>query len=151
MQTFSQRQTLVTEAVPDYSLNDLCGGKISWTIATPARGSKLTRVGLRSKDSFAGVASKLILFGSDPSSTTFTENGAFSIHASDIAKVLYVLRVAAADWIDDTGVGNGYWAEKEVNVPLDASPIIYGAFIPGATLNLSATDSLAGILAGERY
>lgn len=150
MHSFNLRQALVTEATPDYSANDLCGGKVAFNITQAARGSKLTRLAMRSKDTFAGVASKVMLFNADPTATTFTENGAFSINAADLTKQLAVVRIAAADWIDDTGVGGGYYVEKELLIPLSVIPIVYAAFIPAATLNLSATDSLQMWLGGER-
>lgn len=150
MHTFNQTVPFVTEATPDYSANDLCGGQLQFSISAASRGSRLVRLMLRSIDSFAGVASKLILFDEDPTATTFTENGAFTVNSADLSKILTVIRIAAADWVDDTGIGAGYIMEKELLVPMGLTPTLYGAFIPGATLNLSTTASIEATLGGER-
>lgn len=148
----SKRVTAVTEASPDYSANDVCGGLLAFTMRTPEGAGQLQSLAIRSKDSFSGVASKLILFDAEPADSTTTENGTLAIHADDLAKILCVVSVAAADWVDLTAFGAGYVVEKALskNFKFAAGErTIYGVFAPAATLNLSAVDSLEFQLGAE--
>lgn len=152
MAFINRRVTLVTQATPDYSTNDLCGGLAEFLMRTPGGGGKLVRLAVRSKDSFSGVASKLVLFDAEPASSTLTENATAAIHANDKAKILASVAIAAADWVDLTGIGGDYIVEKALDIPfLFAAGVrtIYSALIPAATLNLSATDSLEVQLGAE--
>ena len=64
---FWRRVALVTEATPDYSSGDLCGGKITFSnVIRKATGTGLVqRLNLLSIDSI-GVASVFLLFRADP-------------------------------------------------------------------------------------
>lgn len=148
----NKRVTAVTQATPDYSANDVCGGELQFQMRTPEGAGQLQSLVIRSKDSFSGVAAKLILFDSEPSASTTTENGALAIHANDLVKVLCSIAIAAADWVDLTGVGGGYIVEKTLtkNFKFAAGErTIWGIFVPGNTLNLSAVDSLEFQLGAE--
>ncbi|MCL4715466.1 MAG: hypothetical protein KJZ75_11195 [Hyphomonadaceae bacterium] len=152
MFAFRSRITLATEATPDYSAGDLCGGKLEFVGRTPGGGHYLKRLTLKSIDSFSGVAAKLYLFDDDPAATTFTENAAFSIHADDRAKLIEVVEIASADWIDFTSRTGLYIARKTLDVPTQlaqGNKKIFGAFVPENTLNLSSATSVEAILAGE--
>lgn len=80
----------VTPAVQNaaYAQNDLIGGKM--TIANAALSDygtgRITSVTLCSKIAIT-VDVRVIFFTSDPSNTTFTENGALAIDAADAAAV----------------------------------------------------------------
>lgn len=152
MFAFQSRITLATEATPDYSAGDLCGGKLEFIGRTPGGGHYLKSLLLKSKDSFSGVDAKLYFFNDDPSETTFTENDAFSLHADDRSKLIEVVTISASDWVDATSRTGLYLLRKTLDVPLvlaQGSRIIYAALVPENTLNLSAADSIEAILSGE--
>lgn len=152
MFAFRSRLTPTTEATPDYSAGDLCGGQLQFVGRTPGGGHYVKRLTIKSIDSFSGVASKLYLFDDNPSATTFTENGAFSINSADRAKLIDVVEIASGDWTDFTARTGLYIARKTLDLPTvlaSGNKIIYAAFVPENTLNLSSTSSLEFILAGE--
>lgn len=149
---FARRYDMVTQDTPDYSAGDLCGGKLSFQTRSPGSGWNLKRLALKSIDTFTGVASKLYLFDADPSATTFTENAAFSVNSADRSKLVEVIDIAAADWTDYTARTGLYIVRKAIEVPVlfaSTDRILYGAFVPEATLNLSTIASIQAIIGGE--
>lgn len=150
----SQRAALVTQATPDYVSGDLCGGKVTFANMTKKVGGngRLTRLNLLSIDAIA-VAAAFLLFSKNPTNSTFTENGAFTIHASDLPYLLDAVPVLSANWVTLTGTAY-YRNEIALNIPFQtqaASKDLYGALIAGGTINLSSTASIAAILGGEIF
>ena len=146
----SSRVALVTQATPDYSSGDLCGGKLAFSRFTrKVNGSGLIkRLNLLSIDA-VGVAATFLLFRADPAASTFTENSAFTIHADDLPNLLRAIPVPSAGWVTLTGTAY-YETELALNIPFQAaSDDLYGALVPGGTLNLSSAASIIAILGGE--
>lgn len=148
----SRRATLVTEATPDYVSGDLCGGKLSFQQRGPGCAGSLRRLTLKSIDA-VGVATRMLLFYSDPSNTTFTENGAFSLHANDRTKLLDQIDIASGDWVNTTGTGLYVASKALADIPFaledSQNRNIYAAFIALGTLNLSSVSSIEAILGSE--
>lgn len=148
----NRRVTPTVETTPDYSANDVCGGVMQFTMRTIGGAGKLASLVVRSKVSFSGIASKLILFDAEPADSTVTENGALAIHANDKSKILTQVAIAAADWVDMTGVGGDYIVEKTLAKQFQfasTDKVIYGIFVPGNTLNLGTTSDLEFQLGAE--
>lgn len=147
---FSRRVALVTEATPDYNSGDLCGGKITFAnVVRHQNGAGLLkRLNLLSIDSI-GVDGVFLIFRSNPSKSTFTENAAFSIHADDLPNLLRAVLVPSDAW--ETLTGTSYYeAEIALNIPFQVDgDDLYGAFIAGGTINLSSAASIIATLAGE--
>lgn len=151
MSFLARRATLVTEATPDYVTGDLCGGKTSFIMRTPGGGGKLVRACLKSIDAIS-VDSVLHLFDSDPSATTFTENGAFALNSADRTRLLRSIAIGSADWINQSTATGLYIAEKAIDVPFlfaTGDRTIYGALVAAGTINLSSTSSIEIILGAE--
>ncbi len=144
----SSRVALVTQATPDYSSTDLCGGKI--TFANIGRGGAacsglVKRLNLLSIDAI-GVASAFLLFRANPAASTFTENGAFTIHADDLPNLLRAIPVPSASWVTLTGTAY-YEQEIPLSIPFEApTEKLYGALIAGGTINLSTAASIVATL-----
>lgn len=150
MSFFSRRVALVTQATPDYSSTDLCGGKITFpSVVRKAQGrGKIHRLNLLSIDAIS-VASAFLLFRADPVNSTFTENGAFSVHASDLPNLLRAIPVPSAGWVTLTGTSY-YETELALNIPFEAEATdLFGALVAGGTINLSSAASIIATLAGE--
>jgi hypothetical protein len=148
----SKRVQLVTQATPDYSAGDLCGGKLTFPQRSTEGAGRLTRLVLKSLVSFSGIASKLYIFDEDPANTTFTENAGFSIHADDRSKLIEVVEIASGDWTDFTARSGLYIARKTLDVPFKLATLtksIFAALVVENTLNLSGTADIEAILGGE--
>ena len=131
------------EATPDYSAGDLVGGKLTLAGAARVLGGTGTiiNLGILSKVDIA-VATRVILFKSNPSATTFTENGALSIDAADVDKIFWSIEIAAADFAD---MGTPEVASKAVNIPfqcLEGSADLYACMQTDGTINLGSTSDL---------
>lgn len=155
----NRRATLATEATPDYSANDLCGGKLQFTMRTAGGGGRLVRWAMKSLVSFSGIASKAYLFDSDPDTagadggaTTFTENGAWTLAAADRTRLIDVIDIADTDWVDYSARAGVYMVEKALDVPFSFAAggrSIWAAFIVGATLNLGSTTDIEAMVGAE--
>jgi len=126
-----------------YASGNLIGGKISLINAAFERyqvGAILASAVLSCKTALNQDVD-LVLFSSDPSGTTFTENAAFSIATADLPKVLGVLTFAAAN---RKALGTPVVATlNNLNLVLEGltyqvnslygACVIRGAFTPGST------------------
>jgi hypothetical protein len=82
-----------------YSLNDLVGSKLTLTDAVPGAGGSSYLMGITIEDlSKQNGALDIVLFDSDPSGTTFTDNAAFDIADADLAKVIGFVSIASTDY-----------------------------------------------------
>lgn len=77
-----------------YADGDVIGGKQTLTIFRGANRSAMLRSILVASKSDLTVNVDVILFSSDPSGSTFTENGALSVAAADAAKVIGIFTVS---------------------------------------------------------
>ncbi|HNP70951.1 MAG TPA: hypothetical protein PKK15_07585 [Kouleothrix sp.] len=92
--------TITVSTSPAYSAGDLVGGKLTLpSIVRTSGGTALLQSLLLRDTSNQKAALELIIFDSDPSSTTFTDNGALSIHANDAPKIIRRISIAASDYV----------------------------------------------------
>ena len=131
------------EATPDYSSDDVMGGLQTLAAASrsPAMGGILMGVSVSSKVALA-VPLRIILFKSNPSATTFTENSALSLNAADYNKVLGYIDVQTSNQAD---LGTPDIATTtNINIPfiLDGTTNLYAVCLARGTLNLGSTSDL---------
>lgn len=142
----------VTEASPDYSAGDLVGGKLTFTGALNAVTGTGMLMSVLIEDAAAQAGDvDLVIFESNPSSTTFTENSALAIHASDLSKVVAVVKLASTE--DSVYSANAAKFKGNLWIPVRAlsstSPgsTLYGAMVARETINLAGTADLTVTLA----
>lgn len=131
-----------------YATGELIGGKL--TFAGAVRGNVGTGyvIGVTIKDLSAQASDlDLVLFSSDPTATTFTDQAAFDIADADVSKVLGVInfgssaRFAFAD--------NGVKHVGSIVIPIRAasSSTIYGALVSRGTPTFAAATDVTVTLA----
>lgn len=92
--------TITVSTSPAYSAGDLVGGKLTLlSLLRTSGGTGLLQSILLRDTSNQKAALELIIFDSDPSSTTFTDNGALSINAADVPKIIRRISIATADYV----------------------------------------------------
>lgn len=98
--TATAAPTITVSTSPAYSAGDLVGGKLTLSsILRTSGGTALIQSLLLRDTSNQKAALELIIFDSDPSSTTFTDNAALSINAADVSKIIRRISIAAADYV----------------------------------------------------
>lgn len=154
------RPTIAVQATPDYSDGDSVGPLL--TLTNFARGVSggsgiITRFQLRSLINIT-VQTFVHIFDANPSASTFTDNAALSIHASDRSKLLKTFAIAAADWVAPKGASP--WYSVELIGPSASMPYLYYDLSSGSreiycaieadgTINFSSTGDLAAVISAE--
>lgn len=144
------RATPATSASPDYSTGDNVGGLLTFTDALDkSQTGVLMSVTISDKAGQTG-ALDLVLFDSNPSSTTFTDNGALTVNDADLVKILGVVAVVSADY--HAFADNSVASVAGVGLPLQLAgasdqtgqqiPALYGALVARGTINLASTSDL---------
>lgn len=92
--------TITISASPNYDAADIAGGIISLTTVNNSTGRpvKLTSMTL-TDDGNQGPALTFMFFKATPAAGTYTDNEALVWGAGDLANLVGVVRVLAADWI----------------------------------------------------
>jgi len=81
----------------------------------------------------------LVIFDSDPSSTTFTDNGAFDVDDTDLPKIVGVAQITTHVTFNDNSVSIAHGTNIPFRVPSGVS--LYGALVSrGTPTYVSATD-----------
>jgi len=81
----------------------------------------------------------LVLFGSDPSGTTFSDNAAFDIADADMAKIVALVSVTTHFAFSDNSASNARGLGIPIFLdPTAASQILYGALVARATPTFAA-------------
>lgn len=135
--------TPAVEATPDYSSDDVVGGLHSIVDAC-RNGTQTGTLLFFSMSLKADItpAFRVLLFKSNPSSTTFTENSALSLNAADYDKVLAFFDISSAD---DADLGTPHIMTKNnLNIPfhLTSGTTLYAVLLARATLNLGSTSDI---------
>jgi len=152
------RPTITVQATPDYSDGDSIGPLITLSnFARVAAGSGIiTRFAMRTKLS-GGILVQTFLhiFDSNPSSTTFTDNGALTLNSADYSKILKTIAIASSDWVAPKGVSPWYTCEvigrsglvEYLEYSLASGRDLYFAWEADGTINFAATDDVAAVIA----
>lgn len=142
------RVTPTIQASPDYSTGDLVGGKLTFFGAL----SSLTGTGIVVGGTIADNAAQvpdvdLVIFESDPSNTTFTENSALDIADADLKKIVAIISFRSDDQY--TFASNGIEiASGKAKMVRALTPqgrknsTLYGAMVVRETYNAAAVDDL---------
>ncbi len=153
------RPSITVDATPDYSDGDDLLGLITLTDFARADGSSGTIVKflMRSKISITGPT-KVYVFDSNPTASTFTKNSALVIHANDADKILAELVVAQTDWVAPTGTASPWYTVEAINPGAGRTVVTYQcpsgrdlwfAIEVGGTLNFAAATDFNIIIAAE--
>lgn len=153
------RPAIAVQATPDYADGDCVGGLVTLTdfVGGPAQGGMITRLQLRSLIAL-GVQTFLHLFDANPSASTFTDNGALSIHANDRAKLLKTIAIASADWVAPKGASPWYTVElvgSGAAIPFlyfdtaTGGRELYLAIEADGAINFASSGDLAAVIGAE--
>lgn len=145
------KRTLTVSAVPTvdtnaYAAGDLIGDKLTFdlSMALDWGGAILEQVILidlaKQEDQI-----DLVLFGSDPSGTTFTDNAAADPADSDMAKVIAAVSVSTHFLLNDSQISVARGLCIPLQVPL-VTTSIYGALVARAATDFEATTDCRVIL-----
>ncbi len=134
--------TPAVEATPDYSAGDLLGGKIIFANAVRGSGHHsgvIQSVVITDLDK-QSINIDVLFFDTDPSNSTYTENGAHDVHDTDILNLVGVALVS--DWkaFSDNSAGQAL----NLGIPFDlgTGTILYAVMIARGTINLGSTSSI---------
>lgn len=117
------------------------GGKLTFTNAFsgPGKGGRLVQV-ILTDDGAQSAAIDLVLFSSDPSATTFTDQSALDIADADLDKIIGIVSLAAASYkafADNSAI---VATAGPIDIVTD-SGTLYGALVSrGSPDYVAATD-----------
>jgi hypothetical protein len=125
-----------------YAANDNMGGKLSFASVTriAAGAGFIASVVLVDQDNEKG-ACDLVLFGADPSGTTFTNNAAMDIADADMAKIVGVVNFVAADYVSfaDNAIA---FKQTAISFTLAAGTTLYGALVSRDSKTYTAANDI---------
>lgn len=137
--------TPTVSASPDYAQYDAVGGKQTLTAAAIVSGGTVVLESLTVID-IAGVSPQfdILIFDSDPSSATITDNAAF-VPSTDITKVIARIPVVTADWqLITAGIAVASVSPDKLGQVLTASGSanLFAAVVARGAINLASTGDL---------
>lgn len=127
-----------------YASGDLVGGKLTFSGALSANTKTgfVTSVMVRDQAD-QNTQLNLVLFSSDPSSTTFTNNAALDIADADLAKVTAIIDIPTTARFSFADNGVKYVPNIAVPVRSDVSDgTLYGALISRGTPTFAAATDI---------
>lgn len=125
-----------------YASGDLVGSKLTLSAAMRTNGGTGVLHSVVVQDlTKQDAALDIVIFDSDPSGTTFTDNAAFDVADVDLPKVLGTVAVAASDYVDfnDSSVAT----VKSVGLlvsGLNTSDDLYACVVSGGTPTYAADE-----------
>lgn len=129
---------------PDYSTGDVFGAKMTLTDAVLGlEGTGLLQsIILKSEDTLTVNTVDVIIFDSDPSNTTFTDNSALALADADLPKVIGIIQLNTAYSVDST---SNVLQTTNIALPVQASggKDLYAVMVARGTINLSVTDGIS--------
>lgn len=143
---FSATPTITSGSA--YASGDLIGGKLTFSNAVLSSLRHAEIVGATLLDASKQNADiDLVLFSADPSSTTFTDDSAFAVHADDLAKVIAVVKFrASSDYVSFSAnsVAIVDTVAKRFRTTGTASPYdsLFGALVSRGTPTYTSTSAL---------
>lgn len=145
IQFISQRIQPTVSATPDYQDGDAQGGVMSFYKFD--RSGLITRICLQTTVTMVGNTI-IHFFDASPADSTFTDNGAVSIHANDKAKRFASLLLLVASEQLDAGAGLLEY-NRYVTLPFQTSTNLHVALEAAGATNLGAATDLVVWLGGE--
>lgn len=135
-----------------YTAGDIVGGLLTFTNVASANDQPFILQNVMvTIEAAITSALTLILFNADPTSTTKTDNAAYSLNAADAAKVVATLPFnALGGYLQDHGTPNTYELANLARViaPASGARTIYGLLIDGTGFTPTATDDLTIRISG---
>jgi hypothetical protein len=131
-----------------YGAADLVGGKLTFaSVARVSGGAALLRgvvIGDQASNSAANSVYDLILFDSDPTGTTFTENSPLDVADADLNKIIGVVRFDGVAGTTLFANADNAVLFKVVELPLQlsGSTSLFGALIARGTPTYAATTDV---------
>lgn len=131
-------------ATPDYTAADNIGGKLTLAGVSSKDGGPVVLDEVKLVDAANQKPTlEIVFFNADPSATTFTDNGALTIHADDVPKIIGKIAIASGDWAS-AGV-KGVADVRNIGmllVPATGNTLYATMQISGGGLNFAAADDL---------
>ena len=127
---------------PDYSTGDVFGAKMTLAAMRVSGGSGILHaITLKSEDTLAANDVDVLIFSSDPSSTTFTDNGALALADADLGKLLGAVSLDTLVSVDSASV---LLQATNIGLPVYAngSANLYAVMVARATIALAVTDGV---------
>lgn len=136
--------TVAVSVSPAYTAGDLVGGKLEWeNLLGDSLTGVLQSLVLRDQ-SMQNVEMDLFLFDSDPSASTFTDNGAFDIADADLEKVIGCIAIVADDYCN--AADNSVAVKAGIGLVLQLQGTtrkLYGALVTRGTPTYVATTDVS--------
>lgn len=140
--------TAITVEAAAYATGELLGGKLTFSNALPGNYRAVLRSVQLVDQANQKVDIDLVLFSSDPSGTTFTENSALDIADADLLKVVGRVSIDAADYV--SFADNALATKEGLALPIEGkSNTFYGALVCRGAPTYAAVSDLQLTLALE--
>lgn len=135
--------TVTVSTSPAYTAGDCVGGKLTLSGIVRTPGTALLQSLFMVDTSNQKAALELIIFNADPSATTFTDNGALSINAADVSKIVRRISIATTDYVTiDTKAFADISPGGKVLTPSSGTDM-YACLVAVGTPTYAATTALA--------
>ena len=131
------------QASPDYSANDVMGGKQELANATDVarRGGVIRSVLVTDKAAVSGNVD-ILFFAQDPSNSTFTENGAVTLDDDDLVMLIGVVKLTIHTAYAASSSSQPTATPVELPFVLEGGTSLYAVMVARATFNLASTTDL---------
>lgn len=146
IETYSQDSPTITAGV--YASGQLIGGKLTFlgVFDGQVNTAEVRQVIVYDKAK-QGVSLDLILFSSDPSATTFTDNATFAVGAADLTKISTVIPISTHSAFSTNGVSYAVNISQPIFSTVDATTqsgrrTIYGALVSRGAPTYASTSDL---------
>lgn len=132
-----------------YSLGDIVGGLLTFADVAPADGKPIIITGAHiACKADVNLNPKLHLFTADPSSTTKTDNAAYSLNTADVFKHFATISGMTRE---DHGTPNTWQIDNLGLIVCPVARAIYGLLLDGTGVTLASTSDIQVRLRGGAY
>jgi hypothetical protein len=135
--------TMVVSTSPAYTAGDSVGGKLTFANAARFAAGSFDIGGIVLTDAIAQSAEMdLVLFDSDPSASTLTDNAAVVVAAADLSKICAIVNLNDYKVLGASGKSATYFFGISQPIKLASGTSLYGVLITRSTPTYSGTDNL---------
>jgi hypothetical protein len=138
-------QTPVVSTSPAYASGDAIGGLMTFDLSgfKPTTGLLLQAATLYDKAKQSALID-CILFDSNPSSTTFTDNAALAVNAADLGKIIGVVQLSSYAAFSANSVAYAAGIAVPIQgLPNVASPSLYASLVSRGTPTYASTSDVS--------